>query len=200
MPTFDGGTDLEDTLDCDCDLFDQCCDDGCLFRIMVGPCDAINMETGEFDPNQMCTPKTATAHTPNFIRPLREKTYRNSCVKQRVRGTPDCNFDIDIDICNTDPAIKYLLDDCPIAVAMIPLGNRYDSDLPAAAQPIAIIRGRFIGSDWSWNNEFEECQSTSRNFSCTGQVWGIKQWLDQIVVPETLTAASFDEVRRSKAA
>lgn len=197
MADIDFDIDLEDELDCDCDLEDQCCDDGCLFRLKIGPCEALDRATGELNLALMCTPKTATAHTPNFIRPLLEKPYRNSCRKQRRRGTPDCNFDIDIDICHTDPAMKYLLSDCPIAVCMVPRADLYNPELPASAQSIAVIRGLFIGSDWTWNNEFEECQSTSRNFSCTGQVWGLSQWLNSLPEPAGLT--SFNSTQRKVA-
>ena len=185
--------DIED-LRCDCDEDDQCCDDGCLFRIKVGPCSALDRSSGNVNMDLMCTPKNATAHTPNFIRPLREKTYRNSCRKQRKRGTPDCNIDIDFEICATDPALKYLLSDCPVALCIVPRIDLFDESTPIDQQPgVATITGLFIGGDWSWNNEFEECQATSRNFSCTGKVFGFKSWLDSIPTPTPLDLSDLNK-------
>lgn len=186
MSDVDFDTGLEDKLDCDCNLEEDCCDDGCLFRFKFGPCEAYNKSSGELDMSLMCSAKTANAHTPNFIRPIREKTRRISCRRQRLRGLPDCNFDIDFDLCHGDPVMKYLLSDCPIAVCMVPRSDLYDSTLSASQQSIAVIRGLFIGSDWSWNNEFDECQTTSRNFSCTGVVLGLKQWLDALPDPASI--------------
>lgn len=187
--------DLPNDADCgDCELDEQCCINGCLFRLKVGPCDAFNKSTGEVDLSMMCTPKTATAHTPNFIHPLREYEFRNSCRITRKAGTPDCNIDIDVLFCENDPAMRYLLGKCPITICMVPNAPAYDLSGTAASQTTPVIRGHFIGSDWTWNNEFQECQSTSRNFSCTGAVWGETDWLDNL--PEIAgLAARREELR-----
>ena len=186
MADLDFDIDLEEDLDCPCDIEDQTCDNGCLFRLKVGPCEAFDRLTGEIDLSLMCTPKTALVHTPNFIRPLREKAWRNSCSKRRVRGMPDTNVDVDFDMSQNDPALRYLLSDCSIAFCLVPRADLYDATLSAAQQTIMVIRGLFIGSDWSLQNDFEECQTTSRNFSADGAVWGIRQWRDNL--PTALSA------------
>jgi hypothetical protein len=188
MAELDFDSDLEDNIDCDCDLEEQDCDPGCMFRLKVGPCSALNRRTGELNMDLMCTPPTTTAHTPNFIRPLIERPFRNSCRIQRSRGTPDCNFDVDFVTCQLGASMKYLLSDCPIAVCMTPRIDLYDPTLPASQQTILMLRGLFIGSDWSLTNDLIGDQATSRNFSCTGKVWGVAQWLNSLPSAEELLA------------
>lgn len=170
-------SDDDELQDCDCEEDEQCSVKGCLFRIKVGPCTAFNKSTGLIDPQQMCTPLTATAHTPNFVRPLIDKPYRNACAIRRTRGQPDCSLDVDFDICETDPAMPYLLGDCPFSMCIIPNVARFDASQPVDNQTGLVLRGLFIGSDWTWNNVFQEDQSASRTFSCDGKIWGMREWL-----------------------
>lgn len=177
----DINTDYDLEPDCeDCNTEDECFDASCLFRMFIGPCGAYDTNTGEVDMSRMCVPPTATAHTPSMVNPFIETTRRNKCGITRVPGMQDCNVAVSFDTCHEEPTMKYLWARCPITLMLIPRIDLFDITAPQATQPLVIMRGRFIGSDYNMENEFAGIQQSSRTFSSSGGCRGIQQWLDSL--------------------
>ena len=174
-------TDYDLEPDCeDCNTDVDCYDPSCLFRMFIGPCRAYDPTTREVDMSLMCVPPTATAHTPTMVHPFIERERRNRCGITRMPGMKDCNVAVSYDVCHEETTMKWLLATCPITLMLVPRIDLFDITAPQGTQPLVIIRGRFIGSDYNLDNEFSGIQASSRTFSSTGGCTGIQQWLDSL--------------------
>ena len=167
----------------DCVAKDECCDDACLADLLVGPCTAIDWETGNIMPgddgtadySQFCLVEGINSITPNHIIGTRERQRPLRCgPPRRLPGRRDFTIDIDVDRCQSDLANCMLREVCPIALIYVPKYNNFNGDLEIKDQQTEVVWGRFKGGDISDSLEDDSCQTFSRTFQVDGCMWTTK--------------------------
>jgi len=174
MANVDFNVDIDDDLDCDCED-DLCCDEGCVARLMVGPCDFINA-AGVPDLSNFCVPATQTDFNITWTRPVRTKEYRRNCHVTKLRGKLQWSLSVTFDICQTDEGICRLMSDCKFGIALIPRADLWDNSKPYNEQSTGIMYGVALGSDLDWAFPFDECQNTSVTYEGDKKLYRHNLW------------------------
>ena len=160
--------------DClNCEVEDECCDEGCEGRIWVAPCGSINYANGEIaNIAAFCEPPniTSLSHNPNYS--IREKPYRG-CKKSRTAGMPDTTFSLSFDICQGNYAHSLLLGRCSFDYIIAPKGRNLNFELSPSIfdQKTKVLWGRAVGEASEHEYPEDDCQTTSKTYLTNRYCW-----------------------------